>query len=173
MTTDIEPMMSRFPELAKAANYSMARSDEGTWCFYNLGGEVRLYVRQADGRFVLSRAERGAPESTLFASSDLDDVEKFLVFHLTGHYRRRQGQPLLLVAPVPVTADSVAPGFSLQPDGDGEAVLTEAATGTERRGRVIALAEFSHYAALSAAELRTVTVHPADSPVFAATRAVG
>ena len=170
MTIDIEPMMSRFPELAKAANYTMARSDEGTWCFYNLGGEVRLYLREVDGRFVLSRAERQAPEHTLFASSVLDDVEKFLVFHLTGLYRRRQGQPLLLVTPVPVTAASVAPGFSLELDGEGLAVLTGAATGTERRGRVIALAEFSYYADLSADELRTVTLHPEESPVFAATQ---
>jgi hypothetical protein len=171
MTTDIEPTMSRFPELTKAANYSMATSGDGSWCFYNLGGEVRLYLRWVDGRFVLSKAEREQPEHTLFVSSVIDDVEKFLIYHLTGLYRRRQGQQQLLVTPIPVTADSVAPGFSLQLDGEGLATLTEAATGAERHGRVIAVAEFSHYAALSADELRTLTLHPERSPVFAATQA--
>lgn len=171
MTIDIEPMMSRFPELAKAANYRMARSDDGTWCFYNLGGEVRLYLREVDGRFVLTEAERERSERILFVSPLLDDIEKFLVFRLTSLYRRRQGQPLLLVTPVPVTANSVAPGSNLRLVGDGLATLTESVTGVERQGRVIALVEFSHYSGLSADELRTYTLHPEASPIFAATNA--
>jgi hypothetical protein len=45
------------------------------------------------------------------------------------------------------------------------------ATGVERQGRVIALVEFSHYSGLSADELRTYTLHPEASPIFAATNA--
>ncbi|MFE4834030.1 Imm61 family immunity protein [Arthrobacter sp. NPDC056691] len=164
--------MSRFPELAKAANYSMARSGDDSWCLYNLGGEVQLYLREVDGRFVLTEAERERSERIVFVSPVLDDIEKFLVFRLTSLYRRRQGQPLLLVTPVPVTADSVAPGFSLRLVGDGLATLTEATTGVERQGRIIPLVEFSHYSALSADELRTYTLHPEASPVFRATNAV-
>ena len=170
MTIDIEPMMSRFPNWrrrqttpwpgpmrARGASTTLGERSgctsarwTGGLCSAGQSGK-RLSTPCSPRPF--STTSRSSSSSTSPVSTD------------AGRDSR-----CLLVTPVPVTAASVAPGFSLELDGEGLAVLTGAATGTERRGRVIALAEFSYYADLSADELRTVTLHPEESPVFAATQ---
>ena len=164
MSSEIEPMIDRLLETIHATGYSIVTSQDGSWCLYNLGGEIKIYLRQVDDLYVLSTTERARDEHILFTSPQLVDIELALLYRFTNLFRRRERRPFLMPTSVPVTASKAAPGYTVSKDFNGTWLL-QSPDGPRRTGRQITLIEFSHYADMSPYELWTSMNH-AENSIF-------
>ncbi|MFC8040711.1 Imm61 family immunity protein [Paenarthrobacter sp. NPDC057355] len=164
MSNELKPMIDRLLETINAAGYSIVTSQDGSWCLYNLGGEVKMYLLQAEDRFVVSRAERSGEEEVFFASQSIVDIELALLHCFTNLFRRREHQPFLVATPVPISPRKAAPGFTVSHSPDGTWLLQSTAGAPERTGRMITLVEFSYYAHMRPYDLWKAMNLQEDSP---------
>ncbi|MBT2587629.1 Imm61 family immunity protein [Arthrobacter sp. ISL-95] len=163
MSTELKPMIDRLLETITAAGYSIVTSQDGSWCLYNLGGEIKIYLRQVDDLYILSTTERSREEQILFTSPLLVDIELVLLYRFTNLFRRRERQPFLMPTSMPVVASKAAPGYTVSKAGTGTWLL-QSPDSPRRTGRQITLIEFSHYADMGPYELWTAMNVQENSP---------
>ncbi|MFE4194336.1 Imm61 family immunity protein [Paenarthrobacter sp. NPDC056912] len=163
MSPDIQSMMDRLGPAASLAGYTVESFPDDPWCIYNVGGEVKLWLRQENGWYVLSESERDRDERIFFAGANLRDMELVLVYRMANRHRRRIGSPLLVPTSAPVTPDQTAKGFDLGRKEYGAWVLRDSATGSVWLGRMITLTEFSHFAGMAPWQLWDVMTERAQS----------
>ncbi|UKA50796.1 TNT antitoxin family protein [Arthrobacter sp. FW305-123] len=149
MSNEIQPMIDRLLETTTAAGYSIVTSQDGSWCLYNLGGEIKIYVWRVDDLYVLSTSERSREEQVLFTSPLLVDIELVILYRFTILFRRCERQPFLMPTSMPVVASKAAPGYTVSKDGTGPQIT---------------LIEFSHFADMSPYELWTAMNVQENSP---------
>lgn len=137
------------------------------WIFANSGGEIRYYLRLVDGWLVLTNAERSeTTEQLVFSTPLLADMEKFLTYYFCDSLRGDRQLPMLLVVPIPVTNDKVAPGFTITDSGGPGYELHQGGESIVRRGDDTELVEFSHYVTLTPDEIRESALDPEGKPHF-------
>lgn len=100
---------------------------DDSW-YLTVSGEITLHLARRDSKFMLSQSERGRSEDLFFESSHCDAMEKFLTYTLCTQLSADNDLPFLLVAPVPMTKEDVAPGYTLSPNGESWQLI-ENATG--------------------------------------------
>ena len=162
----LDELMARSAALIATAGYTASKDDsDGSW-YFSPSGDYYRHVHVRDEAFVLGQVNRDRPERDVFASENARDMELYIVFWLCSDWRSSRGLPMLLTAPIPVTMDKAAPGFTFERDGSTW-VLVETRSGAERRSyNDSALVGFSHYVHLSPEELREACMAPEGKPPF-------
>ncbi|MGH1522557.1 Imm61 family immunity protein [Leifsonia sp. L25] len=133
---DVQALVDRVNEVAIPAGYGAAFWEEfGGWVFANSGGEIRNFLRIDDDQLVLTQAQRSNTDEDLeFSSPLLTDMEQFLTYFFADSLRYEERLPRLLVVSIPVTADKVAPGFTITDPGGPGYKLHRSGESTVRRG---------------------------------------
>lgn len=156
-------MMDRLDPAASLAGYAIESFPDDSRCIFNVGGEVKLWLRQENGWYVLSESERDRDERIFFACANLRDIELVLVYRMANRHRRRVGIPLLVPTSAPATPDQTAKDFELGQEQYGAWVLRNSVTGSAWLGRMITLTEFSHFAGMAPWQLWDVMTDRAES----------
>ncbi len=100
-------------EWANFAKFSLTRNAEGSGAdiFWNLGGEVRYFVRdRADGWTQVTCSDRLGPEELEFAGASPAVVERFLFGWFGYTYRSVRAMPILAT---PVAAGELTNGYRI------------------------------------------------------------
>ena len=165
---DVQALVARVNEVAIPAVYGGAFWEKfGGWVFASSGGEIRNFLRLVDGRLALTQAQRSNTKERLeFSTPLLTDMEKFLTYFFCRRLREEKRLPMMMVVPIPVTRDKVAPGFTITDPGGPGYELHHAGEGVVRCGDDVELIEFSHYVALSPDEIRESALDPEGKPHF-------
>lgn len=162
MNTEV---LTPFATWAKKAGYSRL-VEESSVVIADEGGEIRFYVRNEDGQWTLSRAERAEDETVLMVATELSDIERHLTEQIGWDVRSQMG---LAQVTLPYEIDDVADGFRIDRVGDKWAELVDATTGRTVAGflhtsvpyRAVA---FSWYANAAPETLRAWFTDPRGGP---------
>ncbi|WP_295125416.1 Imm61 family immunity protein [uncultured Leifsonia sp.] len=93
-------------------------------------------------------------------------MDKYLTYSFCYRVRERSRLPMLLIVPIPVTIDKVAPGYTITKAAGPRYELHHRDESTIRRGSDTDLVEFSHYVALTPEELRASALDLEGKPHF-------
>ena len=168
-SADVDAMIDRIRDLVISGGYALGRAPDGmSWFLDSIpGGEIRNTLSLDDNGLLLTQVQRAETEQDLvFATPLLADMEKFLTYYFCGSLREDKLLPLLLVVPIPVTIDKVAPGYTITKADGPRYELHHGDESIIRRGSVIDLVKFSHYVALTPDELRESALDPEGKPHF-------
>ncbi|MDN4480279.1 Imm61 family immunity protein [Demequina muriae] len=100
--------------------------DDSSVVIADEGGEIRFYVRNEDGQWMLSRAERAEDETVLMVATELPDIERHLAEQIGWDVRSQLGLAQILL---PYEIDDLADGYRINEVGDGWAELVDSTTG--------------------------------------------
>lgn len=133
----------------------------------NTGGEIRYHVAWSEGRFVLTGAERAAPDEFILETGSMVHVERYLTAEFGWSRRARRDLPRILV---PFGEAEAAPGFEFLKLGDGRTGLRRT-SGTVVDVRfadsyVHPAVQFSYFADADLADLRQSWDSPDGAPLF-------
>ncbi|WP_024819742.1 Imm61 family immunity protein [Arthrobacter sp. 31Y] len=158
VTDPLSELESRIRATSRAAGIDVGQDPlDGTWFFTS--DDVRLHLKIENESFVLGASDRGQAENHVFTTPLLEDMEKYLTYRFCTISRFDKQLPMLLVVPIPVTLDKVAPGFRIEAIGRNSRLIHHSSH-IVRLGSVVDLVEFSHYVNLSGNELRTACMEP-------------
>ena len=119
MTSSLD--FSPIEDWIAAARFAVRRDDDATVIYTNPGGEVRIYIREVDGVYDVSEAERSGDERFKFSTRELDLLLKFLTLELGGAVRFNAGLPL---QSVPSLLEDLPSGFEIEtPNPDVDVLL--------------------------------------------------
>ena len=170
MNAPLDPfgvLVSNLSDLIRDAGFTCTRNDvDGSWFFRSSDDYYRrIFVR--DGMFVVGQVSRASPERDVVVSSNLPDVELYLVYWLCRVRRERLRLPRLMTASIPLTADKAAAGYSVSHTG-GRWVLTDQTKGTERMSGTThtELVTFSYYLNMTPDDLQDALKAPEGKTPF-------
>lgn len=155
-------MIERLHPVINSARYGITGYEDGRWCIWSLGGEIKLYLQRSDDRIVLVESERNWHERTVFTARNQDDIQLVLLFRFMNRYRRDQLEKRYL-SPVkaPISASNVAPGFNLI-DTQGTWRLENLNSAEHWTGSLVTLVEFSYYSHMDPYDLWESLYAPED-----------
>lgn len=160
----LREMVSRISHIAVEADVEVSEAlRAGAWHFYHAGIEDKVQIEGEN--LVLSNRERNLPLQDEFITSELADMEKYLIYHFCSIARSRKGLPRLLVVPIPLTNDKVAVGYEIK-GGPGMFELVDRFSNIRRYAFNTELIKFSYYVNLSPEELYDACMAPNGTPPF-------
>ncbi|MFE4194338.1 Imm61 family immunity protein [Paenarthrobacter sp. NPDC056912] len=160
----LREMVSRISHIAAEADVEVSEASRaGAWHFYHAGIEDRVQIEGEN--LVLSNRERNLPLQDEFITSELADMEKYLIYHFCSIARPWKGFSRLLVVPIPLTNDKVAVGYEIK-GGPSMFELVSPFSNIRRYASNTELIKFSHYVNLSPEELYEACMAPNGKPPF-------
>jgi hypothetical protein len=156
-------LTARIRGVIEAAGCASTTFADGSEEISDDGGEIRYVVREREGRFSVTKVERGVATGI---GSDLhgDDALRLLVSLLGPHVRMLRGLPWFVF---PVTTAELPPGYSIQSAEAGDVLFhSGTAVGTFAHGdsAYSDAARFAHLHGLDLAELERLFTSANDRP---------
>ncbi|MFC8041840.1 Imm61 family immunity protein [Paenarthrobacter sp. NPDC057355] len=168
MTTEqkgLNSLMVSVSDLIAPAGFTYYQdSTDGSW-FLDPRDDFIYHLFVNRNAYILSQSDRGQPEQAVFTTSSLGAMELFVTHLLCEGYREEMDLPRLLVVPVPLTPNDVAPGFLLTQQNHIWTLIDES-TGSKFFSNHINLVKFSHYSKLSPRQLRDSCLSENGKPPF-------